>query len=78
MSGNLYDALVPALTKAIKDPAYRTKLLHAPDATLAADGVVLGHATVDMAWVESTNSLNIHVKNAGANWTGAILLKLEK
>ena len=78
MSNNLYDALVPVLVKAVKDPSYRSKLLQSPDATIAAEGVAMGNAKVAMTWVDSTNSLNIQVKNAGANWTGSILLKLEK
>lgn len=78
MSNNLYAALVPVLMKAVSDSAYRDKLLRSPNETISAEGIPMGPAKVDMSWVESTNCLNIQIKNAGANWGGAILLKLEK
>ncbi|WP_029013119.1 hypothetical protein [Niveispirillum irakense] len=74
----LYDAILAALGRAIKDPSYRAKLLADPSATLKADGTDIGNAVVSLEWVESTNCLNVHVANAGADWSGAILLKLEK
>ena len=78
MSNNLYAALAPVLMKAVGDSAYRDKLLRSPNETISAEGIQMGPAKVDMSWVESTNCLNIQIKNAGANWGGAILLKLEK
>jgi len=74
----LYDTILAALGKSIKDPAYRNKLLANPDATLKAEGADMGKASVKLDWVETTNSLNVHIKNGGANWSGAILLKIEK
>lgn len=74
----LYDVVLGALGKALKDPAYRNKLLADPTATIKAEGADIGNAVVKMDWVESTNSLNVHVANGGADWSGAILLKLEK
>jgi hypothetical protein len=78
MSNNLYAALVPVLMKAVGDSAYRDKLLRSPNETISAEGIPMGPAKIDMSWVESTNCLNVQIKNAGANWAGAILLKLEK
>jgi len=74
----LYDVILSSLGKAIKDPAYRTKLLANPNATLKGDGADVGKAQIKLDWVESTNSLNVHVANGGADWSGAILLKIEK
>lgn len=76
--GTLYDDILKQLSRAITDTGYRQQLLKDPNGTLKSQGVDIGKANVDMTWVESTNSLNIHVKNGGADWSGAILLKLEK
>jgi len=74
----LYDAILAALGKAIKDPSYRAQLLQDPNGTLKAGGTDVGNAVINLEWVESTNCLNVHVGNAAADWSGAILLKLEK
>ncbi|ABN86184.1 hypothetical protein GSH05_27305 [Burkholderia pseudomallei] len=74
----LYDDIVSALGKAVKDPGYRDKLLKDPNGTLKAEGADLGNSVTTLEWVESTNCLNVHVANGGANWSGAVLLKIEK
>jgi hypothetical protein len=78
MAGNLYEDLSKQLVRAISDQGYRQNLLKDPSGTLKSAGVDTGGAKVDLSWVESTNSLNIHITNGGANWSGAILLKIEK
>jgi hypothetical protein len=79
MSANpLYGHLANALVKCAGDSAYQQKLLQDPNGTLAADGVDVGSAKIKMDWVDGTNALNITVDNAGANWNGAVLLKLRK
>jgi hypothetical protein len=78
MAGTLYDDLLKQLSRAITDPGYRQTLLTDPNGTLKAQGVDIGKADVNLQWIESTNCLNIYVKNGGANWSGAVLLKLEK
>jgi hypothetical protein len=78
MAGTLYDDLLSRVSKAIQDPGYRQTLLKDPNGTLRSEGVDIGKADVHLNWVESTNCLNIYVKNGGANWSGAVLLKLEK
>jgi len=74
----LYDALMPILAKAVKDKAFGAKLLGDPNGTIRGAGVDIGQADVKLDWVESTNILNIHVKNGGADWNGGIFLQLEK
>lgn len=77
-TNTLYGHLAGALVKCAGDPAYQKKLLQDPNGTLAADGVDVGQAKIKMDWVDGTNALNIVVDNAGANWNGALLLKLRK
>ena len=78
MAGNLYEDLTKQLARAITDPGYRQQLLRDPNGTLRGQGVDIGKADVSLNWLDSTNCLNIHVKHGGADWNGAILLKLEK
>lgn len=79
MSTNpLYGYIANALVKCASDPAYQQKLLQDPNGTLAADGADVGQAKINMNWVDGTNALNVIVDNAGANWNGALLLKLRK
>lgn len=40
----LYDDIVSALGKAVKDPGYRDKLLKDPNGTLKAEGADLGNS----------------------------------
>lgn len=62
----LYDDIVSALGKAVKDPGYRDKLLKDPNGTLKAEGADLGNSVTTLEWVESTNCLNVHVASSAA------------
>ncbi len=78
MAMKFYDDLLPVVGKAINDSVFRDKLLADPNGVLRSNGVDIGKAVIKVDWVESTNMLNIHVANGGANWTGGIILNLEK
>lgn len=74
----LYTQLSNSAAKALKDIDYRAKLLADPKGTLAADGVDTGSSVISLEWVEITNTLCISVEKGGADWTGAIILNINK
>jgi hypothetical protein len=78
MAGELYEALLKPLSKAIKDPAYRGKFFQDPNGTLKEEGVQIGNAQVSLDWVTSSNTLVVNVANGGADWNGAMQINIKK
>jgi hypothetical protein len=73
-----YDYILSALSKALNDPVYRDALLTDPNGTLKNDGADIGDSVTSLEWVKATNCMNVHIANGGADWSGAILLRIEK
>ena len=78
MAGELYDALLKPLSKAIHDPVYRGKFFQDPNGLLKEEGVPIGNAQVSLDWVGSSNTLVVNVANGGADWNGAMQINIKK
>jgi hypothetical protein len=72
------DKLWLSAKRAWMDPKFRQQLAVDAKGTLEREGIDTGNAQITLKQVDETNSLHIYIKNGGTNWSGAILLRIEK
>jgi hypothetical protein len=72
-----YVALFPVLCNAMSNPADLKRLIANPTETLKANNVEIGAAQISCNWVESTNTLCVHVTKSSTKWHGSIQLSLD-